>query len=57
MTIAYGNGTPGYIPPARPTPQGGCEVAEAFRYYDYLAPFAPEAGEALVEAALALLAD
>ena len=44
-------------PPRSAYPQGGYEVAEAFRYYDYPAPFAPEAGEALVEAALALLAD
>ncbi len=57
VTIAYANGTPGYIPHRSAYPEGGYEVAEAFRYYGYPAPFAPEAGELLVEAALALLAD
>ncbi len=57
VTIAYANGTPGYIPHRSAYPEGGYEVSEAFRYYGYPACFAPEAGEGLVEAALALLAE
>jgi hypothetical protein len=55
VTIAYANGTPGYIPHRSAYPEGGYEVAEAFRYYGYPSCFAPEAGEAIVEAAVALL--
>ncbi len=55
MTLAYANGTPGYIPHRFAYPAGGYEVAEAYRYYGYPACFAPEAGEALVATACALL--
>jgi hypothetical protein len=55
VTIAYANGTPGYIPHRSAYAEDGYEVVEAHRYYGNPACFAPEAGEALVEAALALL--
>ncbi len=55
ITIAYTNGTPGYIPHRSAYPAGGYEVTEAFRYYGYPSCFAPEAGEALVVAAVNLL--
>ncbi len=55
MTLAYANGTPGYIPHRSAYPDGGYEVDEAYRYYGYPACFAPEAGEALVETAIELL--
>jgi len=55
MTLAYANGTPGYIPHRSAYPEDGYEVAEAYRYYGYPACFAPEAGEALVATACALL--
>jgi hypothetical protein len=55
VTLAYANGMPGYVPHRSAYPEGGYEVEEAFRYYGYPACFAPEAGEALVEAAVGLL--
>ncbi|MGH2531521.1 MAG: neutral/alkaline non-lysosomal ceramidase N-terminal domain-containing protein [Thermomicrobiales bacterium] len=55
VTLAYANGTPGYIPHRTAYPDGGYEVDEAYRYYGYPACFAPEAGEAVVEAAIELL--
>ncbi|HEY7877968.1 MAG TPA: hypothetical protein VIC55_07075 [Gemmatimonadaceae bacterium] len=55
MTLAYANGTPGYIPHRSAYSEGGYEVDEAYRYYGYPACFAPETGEALVATACALL--
>ena len=55
MTMAYANGTPGYIPHRSAYPAGGYEVDEAYRYYGYPACFAPEAGEAVVAAAMDVL--
>ena len=55
VTLAYANGTPGYIPHRSAYAAGGYEVDDAFRYYGAPAAFAPEAGEAVVAAALALL--
>jgi hypothetical protein len=55
VTLAYANGAPGYVPHRSAYPAGGYEVEEAFRYYGYPACYAPEAGEALVEAAVELL--
>jgi hypothetical protein len=55
LTLAYANGTPGYIPHRSAYPAGGYEVEDAYRYYGYSACFAPEAGEAVVEAACRLL--
>lgn len=57
VTLAYANGTPGYIPHRSAYSQGGYEVSEAYRYYGYPSCFAPEAGESLVAAALQLLND
>lgn len=55
LSLAYANGCPGYIPHRSAYPKGGYEIDEAHRYYGNPACFAPEAGEALVEAAVALL--
>jgi len=55
ITLAYANGTPGYIPHRSAYAEGGYEVADAYRYYGTPACFAPEAGEAVVAAACALL--
>lgn len=55
MTLAYANGTPGYIPHRSAYAEGGYEVTEAYHYYGYPACFAPEAGEGLVATACALL--
>ncbi|HET8523457.1 MAG TPA: neutral/alkaline non-lysosomal ceramidase N-terminal domain-containing protein [Thermomicrobiales bacterium] len=55
LTLAYANGTPGYIPHRSAYPAGGYEVEDAYRYYGYPACFAPEAGEAIVDAACRLL--
>jgi hypothetical protein len=52
VTLAYANGRPGYIPHRSAYPAGGYEVDEAYRYYGYPACFAPEAGEAVVAAAI-----
>lgn len=57
MTLAYGNGCPGYIPHRSAYPAGGYEVDEAYRYYGNPACFAPEAGEALVAAAIELVTE
>ena len=57
MTLAYSNGCPGYIPHRSAYPAGGYEVDEAYRYYGCPACFAPEAGEALVAAAIELVAE
>ncbi|GHO63081.1 alkaline ceramidase [Ktedonobacter sp. SOSP1-52] len=56
MVIGYANGSPGYIPDRSAYETGGYEVREAYRFYNYPAGFAPEAGEVLVQGALALLA-
>jgi hypothetical protein len=55
MTLAYANGAPGYIPHRSAYPAGGYEVDEAHRYYGAPACVAPEAGEAVVEAATEVL--
>ena len=55
VTLAYANGSPGYIPHRSAYAAGGYEVDDAYRYYGAPAAFAPEAGEAVVAAALALL--
>ena len=55
VTLAYGNGAPGYIPDRTAYAQGGYEVEEAYRYYGLPAAFAPQAGEALLEAATELV--
>lgn len=55
MVLAYGNSNPGYIPHRSAYASGGYEVSEAYRFYNYPAGFAPEAGEMLVEEALRLI--
>ncbi|HEV2528623.1 MAG TPA: hypothetical protein VGT61_09260 [Thermomicrobiales bacterium] len=57
IPIAYANGRPGYVPHRSAYPAGGYEVDEAFRYYGDPTCLAPEAGEAIVEAAIALVAE
>jgi hypothetical protein len=55
VVLAYANGNLGYIPTRGAYPEGGYEVASAYRFYGYPAALAPEAGERVVAAALALL--
>ena len=52
LTLAYGEGCPGYIAPRSEWPHGGYEIMEAHRFYGMAGPFAPGAAEALVEAAV-----
>lgn len=51
----YSQGVLGYVPTAEEYPFGGYEPAVAHRGYGLPAPFAPEAGRALVEHSVALL--
>ena len=55
VTLAYGNGAPGYVPHRTAYVRGGYEVEEAFRFYGLPAVFAPQAGEALLGAATEML--
>lgn len=55
FVISYGNGTPGYIPPASEFVHGGYEVEEAHRFIGMPGTFAPGSAEALAGAAQALL--
>ena len=55
MVLGYTNGVPGYIPDRLAYSGGGYEVEEAHRFYGRPAAFAPEAGEAMVEAAVRLV--
>ena len=55
MTLAYGNGAPGYVPHRTAYAQGGYEVEDAYRFYGLPAVFAPQAGEVLLETAIAML--
>ncbi|HTK10991.1 MAG TPA: neutral/alkaline non-lysosomal ceramidase N-terminal domain-containing protein [Ktedonobacteraceae bacterium] len=57
MVIGYANGNPGYIPHRSAYEAAGYEVMEAYRFYNYPAAFAPEAGEMLVEEGLRLLGE
>lgn len=52
----FGNDNIGYIPTPQAYPQGGYEVAEAYKYYRYPAALAPAAGQQVVATALRLLA-
>jgi hypothetical protein len=49
------NGNIGYIAPREEYSNGGYEVDDAYHYYDYPSALAPEAGEAIVQAARELL--
>jgi len=50
IVVGYANDNIGYIPTRASYPQGGYEVDDAYRYYGYVAPLAPAAGEQLVDA-------
>nr|CAA9292933.1 hypothetical protein AVDCRST_MAG63-4530 [uncultured Armatimonadetes bacterium] len=52
--LGYTNGNVGYIPNRAAYAHGGYEVETAHRFYGHPACVAPEAGEAIVEAAVAL---
>lgn len=52
--LGYTNGNIGYIPARAAYAQGGYEVETAHRFYRQPACLAPEAGEAIVERAIAL---
>lgn len=54
VTLGYSNDLVGYVPTRREYPFGGYEPAVAQRHYGRPAPFAPEAGEQLVQHALEL---
>lgn len=55
VVAGYANGCPGYVPHRSAYDEGGYEVLHAHRVYGAPAAFAPEAGEQLVEAALAAI--
>lgn len=52
----YANDDIGYLPARSAYARGGYEVNDAYKYYGYPAALAPEAGEAVVTAALRLAA-
>jgi hypothetical protein len=54
FVCGFANDNIGYIPTRRAYPQGGYEVAEAYRYYGYPAALAPEAGELFMKTACLL---
>lgn len=54
VILGYGEGCPGYIPPAPEYAHAGYEVAEAHRYYGMPAAFAPGSAEALADLAVDL---
>jgi hypothetical protein len=54
MISGFTNGNVGYIPARRAYPQGGYEIADAYRYYGYPAAIAPEGGEAIVASGVKL---
>ncbi|HEX6443484.1 MAG TPA: neutral/alkaline non-lysosomal ceramidase N-terminal domain-containing protein [Streptosporangiales bacterium] len=55
VVLGYAGGVPGYVPHRSAYAEGGYEPCEAHRFYGQPAGFAPEAGEHLVEAALAAI--
>lgn len=55
FVCGFGNDNIGYIPTPQAYPQGGYEVADAYKYYRYPAALAPAAGQHLVATALTLL--
>jgi hypothetical protein len=56
LVCGFANDNIGYIPARRAYTIGGYEVAEAYKYYGYPAALAPEAGEQIVAAAIAMTA-
>ncbi len=57
VTLGYSNGLVGYVPTRKEYPLGGYEPVVAQRHFGFAAPFAPEAGEQLVEHTLELTAE
>jgi neutral ceramidase len=57
VTLGYSNDLIGYVPTRREYPFGGYEPVVAQRHFGRPAPFAPEAGEQLVQHALDLTAE
>jgi hypothetical protein len=57
VTLGYSNDLIGYVPTRREYPLGGYEPMVAQRHFGRPAPFAPEAGELLVQHALELTAE
>lgn len=51
----FGNDNIGYIPTPHAYPQGGYEIADAYKYYCYPAALAPEAGQRYVATAKQLI--
>lgn len=54
IALGYSNDLVGYVATAAEHPFGGYEPSLAQRHFDQPAPFAPEAGDVLVDAALQL---
>ena len=57
VTLGYSNDLVGYVPTRREYPFGGYEPVVAQRHFGRSAPFAPEAGELLVQHSLELTAE
>ena len=57
ITLGYSNDVVGYVSTRREYPFGGYEPVVAQRHYGRSAPFAPEAGELLVEQSLELTSE
>jgi len=56
FVCGYANDDIGYLPARAAYARGGYEINDAYKYYGYPAALAPEAGEAVVAAALRLAA-
>src|SRR5262249_6046886 len=54
IVLGYTNGNIGYIPTRAAYDKGGYEITSAYRFYGYPAALAPEAGELVVDAAVAV---
>ena len=54
LVCGFANDNIGYIPARRAYARGGYEVTDAYKYYGYPAALAPEAGEQIVAAAVAM---
>ncbi|MEO5632585.1 MAG: hypothetical protein ABIV41_11730, partial [Gaiella sp.] len=57
VTLGYSNDVVGYVATRREYPFGGYEPVVAQRHYGRSAPFAPEAGELLIEQSLQLTSE
>jgi hypothetical protein len=54
LVCGFANDNIGYILARRAYPKGGYEITEAYKYYGYPAALAPEAGEQIVAALVAM---